>query len=406
MFALKIGQHYLYGEKCRIFTDHKSLKYLLTQKDLNLRQRRWLELFKDYDSIIDYYPGKANVVADALSIEMISALTLKDYDWRLVPDGALLAQFGRIPDLKQMIVNAQKNDAKLKELAQLVSTGDKTDFAIDGSGGLLYKNILCVPNDMELKKKILYESHNTVFTMHPGSNKMYQDMKQSYWWQGMKNDISEFVAKCLTCQQVKAEHQVPFNLLNPLPIPQWKWDNITMDFVSSFPLSQKKHDVIWVIVDRLTKSAHFLPIRLDYSMDRLVDLYVNEIFRLHGIPVSIVSDRDPRFTSRFWKELQSAFGTRLNFSTVFHPQTDGQSERVIHVLEDMLRGCVLDFSRSWDKYIPLMEFSYNNSYQSSISMAPYEALYGRRCRTPTCWTKMNEHKIIGPELVKDTEEKV
>ena len=140
---------------------------------------------------------------------MISALTLKDYDWRLAPDGALLARLNVILDLRQMIVNAQRNDAKLQELAQLVSTGDKTDFAIDGSGGLLYKNRLCVPNDMELKKKILYESHNTVFTMHPGSNKMYQDMKQSYWWQGMKKDIYEYVAKCLTCQQIKDEHQVP-----------------------------------------------------------------------------------------------------------------------------------------------------------------------------------------------------
>ena len=173
VFALKIWRHYLYGEKCRIFTDHKSLKYLLTQKDLNLRQCRWLELLKDYDCIIDYHLGKANVVADALSRKMISALTLEDYDCKLAPNGALLAQLTVIPDLRQMIVNAQKKDDKLQELAQLVSTGDNTDFAIDGSGGLLYKNRLCVPNDMELKKKILYESHNTVFTMHPGSNKMY-----------------------------------------------------------------------------------------------------------------------------------------------------------------------------------------------------------------------------------------
>ena len=159
-------------------------------------------------------------------------------------------------------------------------------------------------------------------------------------------------------------------------------------------------------MDRLTKSAHFLPVRLDYSMDRLAELYVSEIVRFHGIPLSIVFDRDPRFKSRFWKELQSAFGTRLNVSTTFHPQIDGQSERVIHVLEDMLRGCVLDFPGSWDRYIPLMEFSYNNSYQSSIGMASYEALYGRRCRTPMCWTELQEHKIIGPDLVKDIEEKV
>ena len=139
-------------------------------------------------------------------------------------------------------------------------------------------------------------------------------------------------------------------------------------------------------------------------MDRLTELYVSEIVILHGIPLSIVSNRDPRFTSRFWKE--SAFGTRLNFSTAFHPQIDGQSERVIQVLEDMLRGCVLDFPRSWDRYIPLMKFAYNNSYQSSIGMTPYEALYRRRCRTPMCWTELNEHKIIGLDLVKDTKEKV
>ena len=127
---------------------------------------------------------------------------------------------------------------------------------------------------------------------------------------------------------------------------------------------------------------------------------MDEIVRLHGVPLSIVSDRDPRFTSRFWKELQSALGTKLNFSTAFHPQTDGQSERLIQVLEDMLRGCVIEFSGSWDRYIPLMEFAYNNIFQSSIGMAPYEALYGRKCRTPVCWTELNEHKLIGPDIVK------
>ena len=199
VFALKIWKHYLYEEKCRIYTDHKSLKYLLTHKELNLRQRRWLELLKDYDGIIDYHPGKENVLADALSRKMISALSLKYYDWRFDYDGALLTQLRVILDLKQMIVNAQKNDTKLQELVQLVSTRDKTDYAIDESGGLLYKSRLCVPNDMDLRKKILYESHNTFFTMHPGGNKMYQAMKQYYWWRGMKKDISKYVPKCLTC---------------------------------------------------------------------------------------------------------------------------------------------------------------------------------------------------------------
>ena len=157
----------------------------------------------------------------------------------------------------------------------------------------MYKSILCVPNVMDLRKNILYKSHNIVFTMHPGGNKMYQDMKQYYWWRGMKKDIYEYMSKCLMCQQVKAEHQVPSGLLNPFPIAQWKWDNITMDFVSGFPLTQRNQEAVWVIVDRLTKSAHFLPVRLDYSMDHLTKLYVSEIVRLHEIPLSIVSDRDP-----------------------------------------------------------------------------------------------------------------
>ena len=173
-----------------------------------------------------------------------------------------------------------------------------------------------------------------------------------------------------------------------------------------FPLMQQKHNYVWVIVDRLTKLAHFIPVRIDYSLDRLAKSYVDEVVRLHGVSLSIVSDRDPRFTSRFWKELQLALSTRLNFRTAFHPQTDGQSKRLIHVLEGMLRGCVMEFTGSWDRYIPLMEFANNNSYQSSIGMAPYEALYGRRCRTPMCWTELNEHKVIGPDIVKDIEEKV
>ena len=215
----------------------------------------------------------------------------------------MLAQLEAQPVLKQMIIDEQKNDEELQKKLQMVRDGDKTKFLEKEAGSLYFQHRLCVPNDKELKQKLLFEAHNTVFTMHPGGNKMYQDLKQFYWWNGMKRDVTEYVSKCLTCQQVKAEHQVPTGLLNPLPIPQWKWDNITMDFVLGFPLTQQKHDSVWVIVDRLTKSAHFIPVRIDYSMDRLAELYVDEIVRSHGVPLSIVSDRDPRFTSRFWKEL-------------------------------------------------------------------------------------------------------
>ena len=168
----------------------------------------------------------------------------------------------------------------------------------------------------------------------------------------------------------------------------------------------RKHDSVWVVVDRLTKSAHFLPVRTDYSLDKLAKLYIKEIVRLHGILISIISDRDTRFTLRFWGNSQEALGTRLNFSTAFHPQMDGQSERVIQVLEDMFRSCVIDYEGSWDRHISLVEFVYNSSFQSSIGMVPYKALYERKCITPLCWTELSEKKIIGLDLIQETEEKV
>ena len=159
-------------------------------------------------------------------------------------------------------------------------------------------------------------------------------------------------------------------------------------------------------MDRLTKSAHFLAVRMTFALERFCRLYIREIVRLHGVPVSIVSDRDLRFTTHFWKSFQKAMGTRLTMSTAFHPQTDGQSERTIQVLEDMLRACVLDHKGGWEEHLPLVEFAYNNNYQATIQMAPYEALYGRPCRSPLCWTEVEESSITGPDLIRDTSEKV
>ena len=175
-----------------------------------------------------------------------------------------------------------------------------------------------------------------------------------------------------------------------------------MDFVSRLPKSLGGNDALWVIIDKLTKSAHFLPIRTTFTLDKLASLYVKEIVRLHGVPMSIVLDRDMHFTSKFWRNLQNALGTQLNFSTLFYPQTDGQSERVIQNLEDMLRACVLDFGGSWEDHTPLVEFSYNNNFQTSSGMTPYEVLYDRRCRSPICWDDVGERKLLGPDLVQVT----
>ena len=176
--------------------------------------------------------------------------------------------------------------------------------------------------------------------------------------------------------------------------------------MTALPRSSKGHNAIWVIVDRLTKSAHFIPFRVGQSTEVLAERYMQEIVRLHRVPVSIVSDRDTRFLSHFWQSLQTSLGSKLKFSTAYHPQTDGQSERVIQILEDMLRACVMDFKGSWEDHLHLVEFSYNNSYQASIQMSPFEALYGRKCRSPVCWDDIGERKLLGPELITQTVDKV
>ncbi|GJU44192.1 putative reverse transcriptase domain-containing protein [Tanacetum coccineum] len=220
----------------------------------------------------------------------------------------------------------------------------------------------------DLRTVIMHESHKSKYSIHPGSDKMYQDMKKLYWWPNMKADIATYVSKCLTCAKVKAEHQRPSGLLVQPEIPQWKWDNITMDFVTKLPKSSQGYDTIWVIVDRLTKSAIFTPMRETDSMEKLARMYLKEVVTRHGIPVSIICDRDPRFASNFWRSLQKALGTNLDMSTAYHPQTDGQSERTIQTLEDMLRACVIDFGNGWVRHLPLVEFSYNNSYQCYMNI--------------------------------------
>ncbi|GJR12643.1 putative nucleotidyltransferase, ribonuclease H [Tanacetum coccineum] len=309
-------------------------------------------------------------------------------------------------NLMLQIKEAQRDDGELWAIVQNVEDGKHTEFSVDDDGVVWFEDRLCVPNDQALREKVMTEAHSSPFTIHPGSTKMYRDLKQYFWWNGMKQDVATFVSKCMTCQQVKIEHQRASGLLQPLEIPMWKWDEISMDFVTGLPTTQKRHDAIWVVVDRLTKSAHFLPIRKNYGISKLAEIFRQEIVRLHGTPTSIVSDRDPKFTSRFWKGLQKAWGTRLKFSTAFHPQTDGQSERTIQTLEDMLRACALEWTGSWDEYLCLVEFAYNNSWHASIKAAPFELLYGRKCRAPICWDEVGERLIEGPELIEITNEKV
>ncbi|GJU81671.1 putative reverse transcriptase domain-containing protein [Tanacetum coccineum] len=288
VFALKIWRHYLYGTKCTVFTDHKSLQHILDQKELNMRQRRWLELLSDYDCDIRYHPGKANVVADALSQAQIEAQKPKN------------------------LVNEDVGGIIRRDIPK-----ERLEPRADGTLCLHGRSWL--PCYGDLRSVIMHESHKSKYSIHPGSEKMYQDVKKLYWWPNMKADIAAYVSKCLMCARVKLSK------------------------------SSQGFDTIWVIVDRLTKSVHFLPIRENDPLDKLARLYLNRIVARHRIPASII-------------------------------KTDGQSKRTIQTLKDMLHACVIDFGKGWVKHLPLAEFSYNNSYHASIKAAPYEAQTNRKDR--------------------------
>ncbi|GKD04024.1 putative reverse transcriptase domain-containing protein, partial [Tanacetum coccineum] len=292
VFALKNWRHYLYGMKSVIYTDNKSLQYIFDQKELNMRQRRCLEQKK------------------RLKPRRVRAMSITIH-------------YG----LKTKILEAQSKASKdLKALAEWLR-GLERHFEQRNDGKIYFFDRIWIPSVGDVRKLIMDEAHTSRYSVHPGADKMYYDLRDLYWWPGMKRDIAEYV-----------------------------------------------------IVDRLTKSAHFLPIREDYKTEKLAKIYVNDIVARHG--------------------------TRVDISTAYHPQTDGQSERTIRTLEDMIRACVMDFGGSWDTHLPLIEFSYNNSYHTSIKCAPFEALYGRKCRSPVIWTEVGESQLIGPEIVQETTKKI
>ncbi|GJV20533.1 putative nucleotidyltransferase, ribonuclease H, partial [Tanacetum coccineum] len=291
VFTLRLWRHYLYGMKYVVFTDHKSLQYILNQKELNLIQRRWIELLSDYDCEIRYHPGKANVMADALS--------RKERDKPLRVQALMMTVHN---DLPKQIREAQEEVMKEENVeAENLGRLIKPIFEFHPDGTHCFGNHVWLPRFGGLRDLVMHKSHKSKYSIHSGSDKMYQDLKPLYWWPNMKADIATYVSKCLTCAKVKAEHQKLSGLLQQPEILVWKWERITMDFVSGLPRTPSGYNTIWVIVDRLTKSAHFLPMKKMDSMEKLTQIYLKEIVCRHGVPVLIILDRDSHFTLGLWR---------------------------------------------------------------------------------------------------------
>nr|GEV38160.1 putative reverse transcriptase domain-containing protein [Tanacetum cinerariifolium] len=300
MFALKMWRHYLYSIKCVMFTDHKSLQHILDQKELNMRQRNWLELLSDYDCEIRYHPGKANVVADALSRkERSKPLRVR-----------ALVMTIRL-NLPKQILSAQSKARKEENFINEDLHGMINKLEPRADGTLCLNNRSWTSCFGDLRALIIHETHKSKYSIHFGSDKIYQDLKKLYWWPNMKAEIATYISTYLMCAKFKIEYQKSSGLLVQPEIPQWKWENITTDFVTKLPKTATDQDTIWVIIGRLTKSAYFLPMREDDTLEKLMRQYLKEVVSRHGVPISIISDRDGKFTSHFWKSLNKALGDKV-----------------------------------------------------------------------------------------------
>jgi hypothetical protein len=377
--ALSTWRHYLHGPKFKVMTDHHSLRYFKTQPNLSGRQSRWKDTIANFDFEIEYMKGEANPVADGLSRRpdhMHSSELLA-----VAPTSSVINSMSSIStSLVEDITQAALIDAKYQ--SALTKRRTRTDPIQVKDGRLVCGDRVYVPNDLTLQTRIMQECHDSSTGGHLGKEKTIEQVKRRFYWPGMDALIQKYVTSCDSCQRNKPSQQSPIGLLKPLPIPDRPWQQVTMDLITALPKSKSGNDAIVVFVDKLTKMVHYVATATNVTAPKLATIFMREVVRLHGVPDSILSDRDPRFTAHFWRAFWSQLGTTLTMSTAYHPQTDGQTERANRTLEEMLRSRINFRQTDWDEHLAAAELAVNNARQSSTGFSPFYLNYGQEVQLP------------------------
>ena len=363
--TLKHWRPYLIHREFILYTDHDSLKHLHSQNKLNARHARWMDYLWQFEFVIKHKSGTENKVANALSrrphLLHVFSTNVAGFE-NLKIEYANDEDFGKIWSDLSTYQHTSSNDYLLR------------------NGFLFYKSRLCVPRG-SFREFLITELHGGGLAGHFGQDKTFAIVADRFYWPRMRRDVHTVVDRCRICQLNKGTKQQA-GLYSPLPIPDKPWQHISMDFVLGLPRTLRQHDSIMVVVDRFSKMSHFIPCNKTYDASKVAAIFLQEIVRLHGIPASIVSDRDVKFVSYFWKTLWTKMGTKLMFSSAFHPQTDGQTEVTNRSLGNLLRCLVADHVTSWDMVLPHAEFAFNNSVNRTTGCTPFEVVYGFRPSTP------------------------
>ena len=369
-----------------LHSDHEALRFLNSQKKLNHRHGKWIEFIQAYTFVLRHLAGSENRVADALSRR---TMLLNCVSTEVVGFEKLKEEYEFCPDFGIIY--------------ETITLGPSTEYSqyTIRDGYLFKENQLCIPKT-STRDFLIWEIHAGGLAGHFGCNKTIIAVEDQFYWPGLKRHVAQIVAQCRTCAVAKQQRQNT-GLYTPLPVPDRPWQDLSMDFILGLPKSPRKHDSIFMVVDRFSKIAHFIPCAQTFDATRVAKLFMNEVVRLHGLPKTIVSDRDTKFTSYFWKTLWHMLGTKLKFSTTYHPQTDGQTEVVNQSLGNLLRCLVGVHTVNWDLLLSKAEFAYNNSVNRSTGMSPFEIVHGYKPNRPLDLVPLPSHARVSESAASFTQ---